>query len=174
MLLGASSAATPDGFAKFLPRAYGHAEKITKAFKGVDEAAPENLAWKWLSMTLSQATAQFLVVLRRQTKLVGTELDGAVAAFIDDAMDLPDTAHFEAATFLHTATHPAFEPARGALQPLIQAVTTWTQFDMVRLQADFDRCLHAASAHVCAANHEEFAPLVATVAGPAGEAARAG
>ena len=43
---------------------------------------------------------------------------------------------------------------------------------MPQLQNDFDRCLHAASAHVFASHHGELSPLIATVAGLPGEAER--
>ena len=66
LLLSGSGATSPDGFAKFLPRAYGHSEKIAAALKGKEEADPDNLAWKWLSLTLSEATAQFLDLLRER------------------------------------------------------------------------------------------------------------
>jgi hypothetical protein len=172
LALQAASLTSPDDAAKFLPRAYGHADKIITALKGKDENKPENLAWKWLTLTLAEATAQFLVLLRRQTILISGAKEKAVESFIAGSMVLSPDARFDIAALLSTSTHAVFAPARKALPHLIHSVTTLVIYDREKMLADFDNCLRVASAQVFASCHAEFEPLLATATGPAGGAAR--
>ncbi|RVU34699.1 AAA family ATPase [Hwanghaeella grinnelliae] len=159
LALDAASSTTPIGYAKFAAGSFGKIQSIFKDLKGKQSTNPENLAWIWLSMTVAGATEEFLNHLRRHYRLEGAKRGAAVATFTKAALNLPPDAGFDAAAITVPGTHAAFQPARGALQQLIQDVTRATQFDMPYWLADFERCLSCAAVYAMVQDAELFTPL---------------
>lgn len=172
LLLSAASIAEPASAAKSAVSAYPTAKQLTAAIKGIEDSAPENLAWTWLSLTLADALTNFLKELRGFAILQASELDAAVKAFIEESLKIPDSARLDENAFSSPATHPAFAQARSQVGHLIAKVTLKNQFDIPKWRGVFDDCIASASFRAIASNHDKLASLVETVTGPAGTALR--
>ncbi|SOC20137.1 hypothetical protein SAMN05877809_11162 [Rhodobacter sp. JA431] len=151
------------------------ASNIWKAFKGVETATPENLAWVWLNATITHAANEFLAFIARENQLMPQAQDGAVEAFMKAAIPEEISAKFNDGALRSPATHEAFQPARKAVIPFVLALTRLTRFDektnqKERYEREFDRCLNRASAYVFSAHYDRLRPLEAAVTGTASEA----
>lgn len=154
------------------PVAYGHLNKVLNALKSENEAAPENLAWTWLAMTLTEATSQFAIRLRKETILKGDVKERAIEKYIEASLMLSTDAQFDQHIFFAPPEHPAFLAARNALPQLIHDITPWVQYDQKKWQNEFTECLIRASQYVISARNQILNPLVEAVSGPAGDAVR--
>ncbi|PTV95556.1 hypothetical protein C8J27_104193 [Rhodobacter aestuarii] len=153
------------------------ASNIWKAFKGVETATPENLAWVWLNATITLAANEFLAFIARENELMLQARDGAVEAFLKAAIPEEITAEFNDGALRSPVTHEAFQPARKAIIAFVLALTRITLFDeetsqKERYQREFDRHLNRASAYVFSAHYDRLKPLETAVTGPATEAMR--
>ncbi|MFD2175716.1 pentapeptide repeat-containing protein [Rhodobacter lacus] len=153
------------------------ASNIWKAFKGVETATPENLAWVWLNATITHAANEFLAFIARENQLMPQARDGAVGAFLKAAIPEEITAKFNDGALRSPVTHEAFQPAREAVISFVLALTRITRFNektnqKERYAREFDRCLNRASAYVFSAHYDRLKPLEAAVIGPASEAMR--
>ncbi|MCV6600737.1 MAG: pentapeptide repeat-containing protein [Cohaesibacter sp.] len=160
----------PTSAAKAAVSIYPAIEKFNKAIAGTETRTPENLAYKWLSLTLAEATAQFLNRLRRETILQASSLDDATRTFLDKALNIAPAAKFDTLAIESPTSHVALAPARGAVGDLISNVTPWTEWDPEKWQVAFDRCIAQASQKVFAACHDDLSSLINTVSGPASTA----
>lgn len=172
LLLSAASIADPASAATSAVSTYPTAKQLAAAIKGVEESAPENLAWTWLSLTLADALTNFLKKLRGFAILQASELDAAIKVFIEKSLKISETARLNENAFYSPASHPAFAEARVQIPHLIAKVTLKTKFDIAKWQGVFDDCLAAASFRAIASDHLKLANLVETVTGPAGAALR--
>jgi uncharacterized protein YjbI with pentapeptide repeats len=166
----ALSIADPVSAAKTAVSAYPAVQIFHTALKGKETRTPENIAYRWLSLTLADATAQFLRQLRRKTILRASELDEATQDFLSKALDISPQAKFDAILIESPGSHLAFANAKAGITGLIMRVTTWTTWDVELWQAVFDDCLSRSSQKIFAACHEEMSALIETVSGPAGAA----
>ncbi len=172
LLVGVLTATTPGDYLKIAPRTYGHLNKILKAVKPEDDAAPENLAWSWLAMTLSEATSQFVIELRKEVKLNAKIKESSIRAFVKNAMELDESAQFDEDIFHAPKNHMAFAAARLALPKLIHDITPWTKYDRNVWQNTFSQCLKRAAQYVSAARHHDFHSIIDVVSGPASDGRR--
>ncbi|WP_422048306.1 pentapeptide repeat-containing protein [Shimia sp.] len=160
----------PASAAKTAVSLYPIIEKFNEAIAGIETRTPENLAYKWLSLTLAEATAQILNRLRRETILQASTLDGATRTFLEKAMDIRPAAKFDTLAIESPASHDAFEPAKSALGDLISSVTSWTEWDSKKWQVAFDECIAQASQKIFATCHDDLSGIINTVSGPASAA----
>lgn len=145
---------------------------FSNALKGTESSTPENRAWKWLSLTIAEAVAQFLVILRKETELQGNKKDVAVRTFLEKSLDIGSDVYFDEAALASPATHAAFKQARSQVPQLVADVTLLTNFDSERWKLSFDDCLASASVKMVAACHDELKSLLDAISGSAGEALR--
>lgn len=172
LTINALGVTDPASATKSAVSAYPTIKTFVRALNGAETSSLENRAWKWLSLTLAEAVTQFLSKLRVETELQGKVVDAAISEFLQEAMSVPATAHFDANIVENPAGHAAFAPARRQIPNLINKVTLWLNFDTERWQRVFDDCLASASFKMFAACHADVGPLLEAVAGPASAALR--
>lgn len=172
LLVSAAGIADPVSAAKSAVSAYPTAKQLAAAMQGIEESAPQHLAWTWLSLTLADALTSFLKVLRKDTILQASKLDAAIQEFVIKSLEITDSAKLDENAFFSPASHPAFAQARAQIPHLISKVTLKTKFDIAKWQVVFDDCLAPASFKTIASNHAKLGGLVEAITGPAGTALR--